>query len=198
MFVPPASGGAWTSGRAFECPDFYSLYTRRDMSRLTAKQQASLDRRRRIQQVVCGVLRDYVAVDLPDEDPILARHPDLMPELGRELEKLRRITWALDRAEQEQGRRALGRLRSDWAHDRADDLRSAVGPNSASGSPESSLADGASAGRQIGSSSETNPTGRDDAITKDSQLPVELPTRTARYQVEQLLGEGGFGRIYRA
>ena len=73
----------------------------------------SEDREERIRRLVFAFERQRAAGQAVSEESIVAAHPELMPELAAELDKLRRIATALDAVEADQYERALARLDVD-------------------------------------------------------------------------------------
>ncbi|MGO8750691.1 MAG: protein kinase domain-containing protein [Thermoguttaceae bacterium] len=70
----------------------------------------SEDREQQIRRLVFTFERQWAAGQAVSEESIVAAHPELMPELAAELDKLRRIATALDAVEADKYERALARL----------------------------------------------------------------------------------------
>ena len=108
------------------------------------------------------------------DEVVLARHPDLMPELSEELGKLREIDLALAEADSAAQLQVLERLQDDWAADQAACRRT----------------DGSSAVR-LGSAGSSG-SGPASAAGESSEVPEKI----GRYRVLRELAHGGFGRVY--
>ncbi len=131
----------------------------------------SKDRRERILQVVLAFGRRRACGEQISEESLISRHPELMPELAAELEKLHRIEGALDEVDGEDYRRVIVRMRREDPDPTGDPDSPGISPVEA----------GPGFQWQPGP-----PRNRLDAL------------RIGRYQVRQELGEGAFGRVYLA
>jgi serine/threonine protein kinase/formylglycine-generating enzyme required for sulfatase activity len=112
----------------------------------------------------------------------VAEHPELMPELGEELEKLRHIEDVLDEVEDARYERVLERLAVEKMDGSADDELE-IGQDDTVGH--------GSAGAERRGSGSSGERGR---LAADEPIPATI----GRYRVRHLLGEGAFGRVYLA
>ena len=74
----------------------------------------SNQRKERIRQVVLAFERRRAAGEAVADESLFAAHPELMPELAQELEKLRRIGRALEEVEEAKYGQALMRMAQEW------------------------------------------------------------------------------------
>ncbi len=127
---------------------------------------------REIRRVVLEYARQRAAGKSISTESVISLHPQLMPELGVELEEVSRIEGALDEAEDSIWERAVSRLAGDWGNNSGDGGSDAAGMlEQASGESDEQ------AGTRAGG---------------------PLPSTIGRYRVRHLLGEGAFGRVYLA
>jgi len=87
----------------------------------SSTQNRSHDRIERIRRVVFEVARQRSGGEEISDESVLSDHPELMPELADELEKLRSIHGALGHAEEKQYVHALERIEADWERDHVSD-----------------------------------------------------------------------------
>lgn len=132
------------------------------------------DRADRIRQIVFDCARRRAEGDGVAEEPIIAAHPELMPDLALELEKLRRIEGALDEAGCD---RMIARLASESGDSDGECRHRLAGSGSAS-----------TISRLSGDAPGPN------GVTVGNPIPA----RIGRYRVRHLLGEGAFGCVYLA
>ncbi|NLX98425.1 MAG: SUMF1/EgtB/PvdO family nonheme iron enzyme [Rhodopirellula sp.] len=137
---------------------------------------AQTDRADRIRRVVFDCAQRRAAGDSVAEESILSDHPELMPDLAAELEKLRRIEGALDEAGCE---RMIARLAAESGDSDGEFRR------------QNGLDDGHSASTISRPSGD--PRGPDGVAAGNP-----IPARIGRYRIRHLLGEGAFGRVYLA
>lgn len=145
------------------------------------------ERRSRIRQIILDVERRRAAGETVTEEALLADHPELVPELAQELEKLRRIGRALDEAEDAKYEQALARMGREWS----DEQSTAEAGEDIGGTARIEWAhgDGLSTGESSCGESLAGFGG-------SSQTPI--PPRIGRYEVRHVLGEGTFACVYLA
>ena len=176
-----------------------------------------VDRAERIRAVVFELARKRSQGEVVSDEEVLDGHPDLLPQLGEELDKLRRIGGAVERAEEERYLLALHRIQADWVRDERTNPQAA-------GAPEGDVGEGTSGGPEPGgsrgeSASEAGLRGGVSTCAADAKqapavqgrrpaeeaahTPAErpraaTPTTIGRYRVQHVVGEGAFGRVYLA
>ncbi|MHB8903383.1 MAG: serine/threonine-protein kinase, partial [Thermoguttaceae bacterium] len=152
------------------------------MSTSSAHLEATQQRSAQIDRLVSDYARQLRAGGHVAVEAILAQHPELMPDLAEQLQKVRRIERALDEVDEIRCRRACTRLADEGSAD-------AEGEDP-DGSPAGS-ADSVSTRELKRSSSGSGGAG-------DDFLPAPIPSAIGRYRVRHLLGEGAFGCVYLA
>lgn len=144
------------------------------------------ERQSRIHEILLAAERRRAAGETLADESLLAAHPELMPELAQELEKLRRISRALDEAEAARYEQALARMDRQWSEEQSTEE---PGANAAKPARvESAHHPDPSAGESSCS----------DSSTSDAAARGPIPAHIGRYEVRHVLGEGTFGRVYLA
>lgn len=133
----------------------------------------------RIREIVVDVVRRRAAGLSVRDEQVLAEYPDVAGDLRRELGKIRQIDQALDHADEQHLADAWRRIQVDIASDQSRspaDERLGPAPDDAGEDDTLSV----------------------DLLTRRHHVTDELPTFVGRYLVLDVLGEGGFGRVYLA
>ena len=152
------------------------------------------DRADQIRQIVQEYAQGHEAKDPASRDLTIADYPELMPELGAELEKLRRIEDVLDEVEDARYGQALKRLAVERMDRPADD-EFEIGHDDPGGHGSAGARRQDSGGSdQSGGSGHSGHSGEQDDGATDEPIPAAI----GRYRVRHLLGEGAFGRVYLA
>jgi eukaryotic-like serine/threonine-protein kinase len=134
------------------------------MSTTSSNDPRTAQRARQIRQAVTELVQRRAAGEPVPDDDVLARHPDLLPELAMELRKLARIQNALEECQWREQVDLLQRMMADSARD-----------------------------GELGSD-----TGDRPARRPAFGSVAEMFSTLGRYRIQEILGEGGFARVYRA
>ena len=134
------------------------------MSTTSSHNRRTTERAERIRGVVFEVVRQRAEGRAIEDEEVLSRHPDLLPELAEELQKLSCIRSALQEIEEEEYLLAYERIAADSADE-----------------------------REVGSETNDCRPGADEL-----GRVAELLSSMGRYHVLEILGEGGFARVYLA
>ncbi len=152
------------------------------MSASSAQREETGRRSERIRQLASEYARRLRAGEACSVEAMTTQHPELMPGLGEELEKVRRVESVLDQVEVRRYGEALTRLEAEesgsWPdRDTRSESSDPAGSDIVGGSRQSS----------------GNTSGLGDRLAADS-----IPASVGRYRVRHLLGEGAFGCVYLA
>jgi formylglycine-generating enzyme required for sulfatase activity len=161
-------------------------------------EHAALTREERIRRIVVEALQRRARGDEVPDTEIVARHSDLLPELGDELQKLHRIESVIEHVELARWQTAFHRMQADWLED------SSSQQVTGSHYPENSSIPRSSGGQAGLNDSATPRLARDGKPSeapahddlRDAGEDISLPKAIGRYRVQHLIGEGGFGRVY--
>ncbi len=151
------------------------------MSTGSTRSEQAEARSDRIRRLVSECARQRQQSGADNFASLAAAHPELMPDLEVEWQKLQRIEGALDEVEDTRYARALSRLAVDGRGSSADE--------------EFDLGPGYLA--ESGSTHEMKSSGDSDGL-HDGVGGEAIPSAIGRYRVRHLLGEGAFGRVYLA